>query len=494
MNEISADELYEGLLAYGLFSEKLPPIFTSKPFFDFVQNEKPSFQNDSHKYVYYENIRNINVPRPLGVPHPIAYEQLCSYIKEIWPQLQEHFKEKTKSDTYRKSRIHLRKMKNNNALFEMNYKNWRVDGSPEIDIQVKGKKYMVCADISSCFPSIYTHALSWALVSKGVAKQTRRANTWYNKLDSFIRKIKHDETHGLLIGPHASNLLSEIILTAVDNRLCEWDFVRAIDDYTCYVDTYENGQRFLVELGAALREYDLSLNHKKTEIVELPVATTKLWKRKLNSLPLVASFGMTHFKLARAYLDYAIELTEENGPNASPLKYAIKTLSGEKLTMNAREYIAKTTMSLSLNYPYLISLIDEYVFSRYCSNCDDHLCIKTYSEQALSKGIANHNYEQASYALYFAIKYGIQLDGFSVDQAIGSGDCIFMLIAYLYAKRNQMREDIRKIKAKARELAKSSFDEFWILVYEVLPLSDQKSDMKILKKAGVSFVIPREEW
>lgn len=29
MDEISSDELYEGLLAYGLFAEKLPPLFTS---------------------------------------------------------------------------------------------------------------------------------------------------------------------------------------------------------------------------------------------------------------------------------------------------------------------------------------------------------------------------------------------------------------------------------------------------------------------------------
>ena len=32
IKEISADELYDGLLGYGLFSEKLPPVFTSENF------------------------------------------------------------------------------------------------------------------------------------------------------------------------------------------------------------------------------------------------------------------------------------------------------------------------------------------------------------------------------------------------------------------------------------------------------------------------------
>ena len=53
----------------------------------------------------------------------------------------------------------------------MNYDNWRDDGSPEEDIML-GKKYLVKVDISQCFPSIYTHAIPWALVTKEVAKNT----------------------------------------------------------------------------------------------------------------------------------------------------------------------------------------------------------------------------------------------------------------------------------------------------------------------------------
>lgn len=32
MDEISADDLYKGLLAFGLFSNKIPPVFSSTPF------------------------------------------------------------------------------------------------------------------------------------------------------------------------------------------------------------------------------------------------------------------------------------------------------------------------------------------------------------------------------------------------------------------------------------------------------------------------------
>lgn len=45
--------------------------------------------------------------------------------------------------------------------------------------------------------------------------------------------MHHGETHGILIGPHSSNILSEIILTVVDRKLYEkhYRYVRAIDDY-----------------------------------------------------------------------------------------------------------------------------------------------------------------------------------------------------------------------------------------------------------------------
>ena len=221
-------------------------------------------------------------------------------------------------------------------------------------------------------------------------------------IDNATRKTTHDETHGLLIGPHTSNLLSEIVLTAIDSELSGWDYVRAIDDYTCYVKTYEDDQRFLTQLGAALRKYDLSLNHKKTTIVELPLAVTERWERKLNTLQITTSYGKTDFLLTRAYFDYAIELMHEHDENAAILNYAIKTLLGKPrkgparaLTHNAKEYAAKTILGLATLYPYLVTLLDKYVFSTCCSNCPTHACIMNYANDAFQNGLSTRSFEQA---------------------------------------------------------------------------------------------------
>ena len=137
------------------------------------------------------------------------------------------------------------------------------------------------------------------------------SSKWYNKLDKCTSNESYGETHGLIIGPHTSNILSEIILTNVDKQMVElgYEYVRHIDDYSCYVQDEEEAKKFIEDLSRILREYDLLLNHKKTQIIKLPISTENEWVRKLNAFQFAD--GNIKFSLVRAYLDMAIELTEK---------------------------------------------------------------------------------------------------------------------------------------------------------------------------------------
>ena len=114
----------------------------------------------------------------------------------------------------------------------------------------------------------------WALEGKEWAKAHKddKPSPWQVNLDYVVRNLKYGETNGLLIGPHASNLLSEIILTRVDEELSpKYKYLRHIDDFNCYVETHEDAERFIVDQRRALKEYGLSLNESKTKIHELPI-------------------------------------------------------------------------------------------------------------------------------------------------------------------------------------------------------------------------------
>lgn len=486
-NELSSREIYKGLLAYGLFSEKLPPVFTAKGFFDYCESKAPTFPKKPMEYIYHESMRNINTPRPLGIPNPASYQQLCKYISDIWPELQQHFENETKGQKHIISRTHIRKMKNNDSLFAMNYKDWRADGTPEPDLLL-GSRYLVHADISNCFPSIYTHALSWALTGKDVAKQNQNNKTkWYNKLDFYTRNVKNGETHGLLIGPHVSNLLSEIILVKIDKAMYDknWRYIRNIDDYTCYVSTYEEGQLFLTELSENLREYDLTLNHKKTSIEELPTASIEQWVRKINTFTAFNAKEKMNFKEVRVYLDMAIELMQENNDNAAVLNYAMKVLAKKQLTDNAKTYYVKAIFHLAVIYPYLVSLLEEYVFEPFGV---EEAMISKISELLYEEGIKVKNYEVVCYVLYYAIKYGFEIARLDFNKVKKSNHCLFLLFAYLYYVKKKNKPAVKLCKDHARSLLTTEMDSYWLFIYEALPQSDLRDYWKKMKENKVTFL------
>lgn len=81
MDEISDDALYEGLLAYGFFAEKLPPVFTAVPFFEYCKGLETSFSQGWNEYISFRVMRNIGTPRIMGIPNPFKYQLLCLELK-----------------------------------------------------------------------------------------------------------------------------------------------------------------------------------------------------------------------------------------------------------------------------------------------------------------------------------------------------------------------------------------------------------------------------
>ena len=490
MSEIKADELYDRLVSYGMFSEKLPPIFTGDLFLQYCKNiRKQSFSDKWRGYINYENMRNINIPRNIGIPTPMGHELLCKTLMKHWTKLTKYFSTTTKEQSRIISRIHIRKMQDKKELFLMNYENRIDDGTPEPDIYL-GKRYMVHADISKCYPSIYTHAIPWALVGKDVAKNNtgkKEQNKWYNQIDHFAQISKNGETHGLLIGPHTSNVLSEIILCAIDGDLSKkYDsYIRNIDDYICYVNTKEDADNFIIDLNRELRKYDLLLNHKKTEIYELPICVVETWIHKIqNHMATFQKFkDYIDYKEIQAFIDFIIKLVSENADNNSVVLYAIKALKDLNLTKNAQEYLVKSVVSLSLLYPYLVPILGKYIFEKYEVGTNQ---IQKYANMIYERYIHKNNYEACSFALLYAIDSNSKIDSIDIKIIKSSQDCILMLMAFIYCKKNNLKSEVKQLKDYAQELKKGEMDQYWLFVYECL--RNLSGEWGTMKKNKVSFL------
>ena len=492
MNEISKEELYDRLIEYGLFSNKLPPLFTGKDFLSFCKNaDRQNFERKWYNYANYSSTRNINIPRSIGIPAPMGYEILCKSLSDNWDKIVEHFRVVTQGQKRKVSRIHIRKMINNPGLFDMNYSGWKTDGTLIPDIMI-GKKFLIHADISQCYPSIYTHAIPWALVGKNQAKKTVNDDIWYNQLDTAVQYTKNGETHGLLIGPHASNILSEIILCSIDNDLNDWDYYRTIDDYYCFVEKRDQADDFLLVLNEKLKQFGLSLNYKKMEVEELPYAITNQWSIQIKDK--IALFKLKkdniNYNEMRAFLDFCVVLMSQNKDNASILFYGLKLISGFPLTKNAKNYLIKYVISLALLFPYIIPILDKQIFEAYDVDRAD---ILYYSKRIFKFGIEKKNYEASSYALFWAIKYDLDLgkENFNIQDIIKCNDCVILTSAYIYCKKRRFRGGTNSLKDYAKDIIdRGEMELFWLFVYEILGKTKFENDWAAMKAAKVSFIKP----
>jgi hypothetical protein len=493
INEICPDDLLKGLLGFGLFAENLPHFLSSEAFYQYCINRpnQTNFQKTGCDYIRYDSMRDINIPRALGIPNPFAYANLCFKLKEYWNEIKEHFYKQTKDESHKISRIHLRKIEKSNRLFEMNYKHEEKDGIPEQSLIIKSK-YLVEADISNCYPSMYSHAVCWALVGKNIA-QSEKTNKkqWFNVIDKYLRNIKNGETNGFLIGPDTSCIFSEIILTTIDKKL--WDigyrYVRNIDDYSCYVATHEQAEQFLLDLSRELKNFELSINSKKVKIIELPKPTNTSWVNKLNTF----YFGNKYTKdntpileLAnlKSYLDLAIELALSES-KFSVLNYAIKVIAKKILGKNAKIYYIDKIHHFLLSYPYLSKLMEDYVFSAFDVEKNR---IKNIAQDLYDIGINKNLYEACCFAVYWSIIYDFDIEKNITKESISTNDCMFMLISYLQRKYNRDKESIIIFKQRAMELKNKDFDRFWLFVYEVLSCDDLDGTYKEIKNKGISFI------
>lgn len=485
MDDLQAADVLIGLLGHGMFTDQLPPVFSSETFMTYCIINSKRFKVEPTEFVRYEGNRHNYQVRLFGIPNPFAYANLCWHIYDNWKQIQNFFKGTTSAQKYKVSRIHVRKIEKTQKIFSMNYSSWETDETPETDLRI-GAKFVVKADITSCFPSIYTHSIPWAIMGKGWAKQNKR-NGWTNKLDKLVCNLTDGETHGILIGPHASNLISEIILTKIDQELHQknYAYIRNIDDYTAYVEDYQKAMDFLNELRRQLRDYGLRLNDKKTMVVNLPQGYEESWLNRIKYEKPIAVNQVVNYRQMQQYLDLVKSLLTETDSLAI-LKYTIKTIKGFPLNSNASTLTQKYFLEMALLYPYLIPSLEEHLFT--VLNVDVKT-IEDWSNVAFKNFVNVSNQEAIAFLFHFALKYGFILRDATVKEVIESTDCVVKTLGAKYF-RDRNHPDYLDIYNDAHAHFGSPIykGSFWLYWYSVLDEKDLNGDWLALKKNGICFL------
>jgi hypothetical protein len=491
--KLSSRDVLIGLLDYGLFAEKVPPCFSSQGLADLACEILPKFSAENiqqvtikefdkcaHDYVRYESLRDINIPRHLGIPHPEAYAAQAFVLSNNWRELAEHCNRPKLIST----RIYVRHI-GDGSIFDMSYKGDDHFYFEETELNwMAGVKFVVEADIAACFPSIYTHGIPWALHGKKEAKRNPQClRVTGNSVDRATRNTRDKQTNGLLIGPHASNLISEIILTQIDASLQKkyLNFVRYIDDYKFYAKTLDEAELFLKELGMNLRLYEMSLNEKKTKILPYPRPADDNWQLVLTRFNWPKDTEI-EFTTIRSFIDLALECAQA-AKKSSPLNYAIKVIGGKgsprKLSRRAMRMYVQTAINLALAYPYLAPLLDEFVFDKYWHD-GLQTRITSFATNLINIGVKKLYPDTIAHALYLAIKHNLllSLPENELVLIISLDDCVANVLLLEYAKKNSLNNVITAVERHAKDLKDEAnsqdIDRQWLLIYQVWSVAELK--------------------
>ncbi len=148
-------------------------------------------------------------------------------------------------------------------------------------------------DVMKCFDSIYTHAITWALLNEEIVKDdissgNRKVdNTFGGRFDKLMQTMNYNETNGIVIGPEFSRIFAEIILQRIDRNVYQillnkdepiilkrdYELFRYVDD--CFV--FYNDEHIREEIVKAyrlqLKDYKMHINESKSLSFKKPIIT-----------------------------------------------------------------------------------------------------------------------------------------------------------------------------------------------------------------------------
>lgn len=498
--------MIKDILTRGYLPKELPNPFTSSSFADVVTASNATLPS---QYKFNRHTRNTGglpkskpakyslgrgglLRRSLSVPNPVNQYALTAEICENWSDLQSNISGTTLSAT--------RPVLSGTGRAIQGASSQRL--RPIFSARTRrNNRYIIKTDISRFYHSIYTHSIPWALHTKPVGKAERGFAYLGNRLDSLIRMAQDQQTVGIPIGPDTSLVIAEILMQACDRELLSHSSqlkgYRYIDDYELGFRTRTDAERAYHILEGLLSDYELALNPKKTEIVELPTTLEALWQGQLSQ----RSFRQTEKAQLTDLVDYfnlAFHLSSQY-PDDSVLQYAVARMRAVDVIPGNWKLLCTLMLDCAIPEPACLQYVLEIIVDRVNRGAE---CPIDDPEEALNIIISEHaainHTSEVSWALWACLALQIKIQR-QASQELQKCNNPFVALLALHANSVGIIEGDIDLTLWATCMTEESlYNENWILAYEAnikgwLPSQDStdyvmsNGDFAFLKQAGVSF-------
>jgi hypothetical protein len=263
--------------------------------------------------------------RELAIVNPIAEYHVSKLIADNWVQIDKHLK----SASFGVEELSIK--------FDQD----RAVGAPDFRlVSVRHAEisaihnYVVTADISRFYGTLYTHVIPWALHTKSWSKAHLNTPPYNRslgaKLDRAVRRGNDNQTMGIPVGPDSSRILSEIVAVAIDTRVKDAlqlepeSIVRNVDDWYIGFDGAGPAEDAISVLVSAAREFELEIHPEKTKVIHVPADVQPVWPSALRQI-VVSSLRREQSRTIDYYFSQAFQFSATYR-DQNVLRFAVRRL------------------------------------------------------------------------------------------------------------------------------------------------------------------------
>jgi len=326
-------------------------------------------------------------------------------------------------------------------------------------------------DIAQFYPSLYTHAIPWALHSRPIAKAQRRdMKLLGNRLDLACRNSQDGQTVGIPIGPDTSLVLAELVLSSIDNALranlgATPSGFRFVDDYELTFRDIGTAEQCLHQLERLLGHFQLNLNPRKTEIVPLPQAFEAAWAIELTKFQFNDKPNALRNDVLR-YFSRAFELARLNADD-SVLRFAISRLRGVAPSTSSwgptQHLLLQSISAEPGTIPYALTELVRHTKAGMTPNKD---AIAESLNLSIALGAPLGHGQEVAWALWGLIAFHVPLTRMAATACCDMRDSVVALLALDANSRGLVPTGLDTQTWQQSMHEKDLYGPMWLLAFE----------------------------
>jgi hypothetical protein len=399
--------------------------------------------------------------RSTSILNPIAFYKLAEEISNSWSELELHYKKSsfTKSAPKLGGELRAIQLTKFSELHEQKI------------VRSSGHRFALITDITSFFPSLYTHTIPWALHSKPVAKAKPKDKTLCgNRLDQCSMQAQDGQTIGLPIGPDTSHILAELIGVGID-RIIEKELgvapsgFRYVDDFYLFFDSRQDAEKALGIVNRAITAYQLGINAGKTRIIETRELAEESWKYRVKKLRIdprisrqrddIHHYFESLFALERAFRDESL------------MKYGLRQISSQIVKKSNWETFESYLIKCGYGFPNTIQTV-VHIFCTYAAhgyplNID---AIRRFIDVKLQDAALSDHHGEVSWLLWLCKELQLKLSNKAAIEVMRMDSSVCKLVLLDLRKSKLIDAAFDRSALKALATSKALTEAHWLLSYE----------------------------